>query len=124
MRHLPKIAWSSVILVAIVSCIKYIYEPDIWWQIATGNWILENGQVPTQDVFSHTYAGEPWINVKWGAEILMALVDKTLGVELLPLLQIGCLLGILFFIRKIFNQFSHTIHSGFNKKMAFGLAIA
>ena len=123
MKHLPRIAWISVILVSIVSCIKFIYEPDIWWQIATGNWILENGTVPTVDVFSHTYAGEPWINVKWGAEVLMALIDKTLGVELLPLLQIICLIGILYFIRKIYNQFSSTLNLKFNKKMVFGLVI-
>ena len=104
MKHLPRIAWVLVILVAIVSCIKFIYEPDIWWQIATGNWIIENGNVPTVDVFSHTYAGEPWINVKWGAEVLMALVDRNFGVELLPILQIACLLGILFFIRKLYRQ--------------------
>ena len=122
MKHLPRIAWISVFLVAIVSCIKFIYEPDIWWQIATGNWIIENKTVPTIDVFSHTYAGEPWINVKWGAEVLMAFVDKTLGVELLPILQIVCLLGILFFIRKLYYQFANNIN--FNKKMIFGLVIA
>lgn len=124
MKHLPRIAWVLVILVAIVSCIKFIYEPDIWWQIATGNWIIENGNVPVVDVFSHTYAGEPWINVKWGAEVLMALVDRTFGVELLPILQIACLLGILFFIRKLYNQFAKTLNVGFNKKMMFGLIIA
>lgn len=124
MKHLTRIAWISVILVAIVSCIKFIYEPDIWWQIATGNWIIENGAVPTVDVFSHTYAGEPWINVKWGAEVLMALVDKAFGVELLPILQITCLLGILFFIRKLYNQFANTLNVGFNKTMTFGLIIS
>lgn len=123
-KNLYKISWVLVILVAVVSCIKFIYEPDIWWQIATGNWILEQGQVPTVDVFSYTYENEPWINVKWGAEVLMALVDKTLGVELLPLLQTLCIVGILFFIKKIYFQFLATNLNETSKKKVFGLVIA
>lgn len=123
-KNLPKISWILVLLVAVVSCIKFIYEPDIWWQIATGNWILEQGQVPTVDVFSYTYENEPWINVKWGAEVLMALVDRTLGVELLPLLQMLCILGILFFIKRIYFQFLATNMNETSKKKIFGLVIA
>ena len=106
MKLLQKIVAILLILVAIVSCIKWIYEPDIWWQIATGNWIIENGKVPVVDMFSYSYAGDPWINVKWGSEVLMAMIDNTLGVEFLPILQIVCLLLILFFTKKIFNFFS------------------
>ncbi len=119
-----RISWILVLLVAIVSCIKFIYEPDIWWQIATGEWIIENGTVPKTDIFSYTYAGEPWINVKWGAEVLMALVDRYLGVELLPLLQIGCLVLILFFIKKMYFQFVETNMGDTSKKKIIGIVIA
>ena len=106
-KLLSKIAWVIVILVSIVSCIKFIYEPDIWWQIRTGNWILENGQVPKIDMLSYTYFGDPWINVKWGAEVIMAFINNTLGAELLPFLQIFCLLSIVFLVTKIHHYFTN-----------------
>lgn len=112
MKLITKISWIALVLFAIVSCIKYIYEPDVWWQIKTGNWILENGKIPTSDVFSYTYAGEPWINVKWGSEVLMALIDKMLGVEFLPLLQIIVLLTIIWMLirtTRIFNSINENI---------------
>jgi hypothetical protein len=94
-------AWVSVIIIGIISCIKIIHEPDVWWQIRTGEWILENGQVPKTDIFSYTFLNEPWINVKWFAEVLMAGVNNLFGPEWLILLQIGCIILILLFSFKL-----------------------
>jgi len=95
--------WISVIIVGIISSVKIIHEPDIWWQIRTGQWILENNQVPKVDVFSFTYLNEPWINVKWFAEVLMASVNDFFGSEWLVLLQIACISLILLFCYKLSN---------------------
>lgn len=96
-------AWFSVIIIGIISSIKIIHEPDLWWQIRTGQWIMENNQVPKLDVFSFTYLNEPWINVKWFAEVLMASVNDFFGVEWLVLLQIFCITLILFFCYRLSN---------------------
>ncbi len=74
-------------LVAIALSIKGLREPDLWWQIRTGEWILEHLQVPTQDVFSYTFAGANWFNIKWLSEVLLALVSKATGPEWVFLLQ-------------------------------------
>ena len=113
MKLITKISWISLVLFAIVSCLKEIYEPDVWWQIKTGNWILEHGRVPTVDVFSFTYAGEAWINVKWGSEVLMALINNWFGVEFLPLLQVIVLLLII----RILTKTSRLVNS-FNKNIS------
>lgn len=84
-------------LVATVFCIKQIGEPDVWWQIRTGQYILEHGSVPQQDVFSYTHAGVEWVNVKWGTEVLMALISNILGPEWLMLFTWLLLLGIILF---------------------------
>ena len=96
-------AWISVVIVGIISSIKIIHEPDLWWQIRTGQWILENNEVPKVDVFSFTFLNDPWINVKWFAEVLMASVNDFFGPEWLILLQIGCISLILFFCYKLTN---------------------
>ena len=40
-------------------------DGDTGWHIRTGEWILANGRVPSQDMFSFTKAGEPWFAWEW-----------------------------------------------------------
>ncbi len=93
--------WTLLILVATILCIRQIGEPDVWWQIRTGQYIIETGSVPEVDVFSYTYDGTEWINVKWLTEVLMALVSNSLGPEFLMLLQWLALLLMLYLLYRI-----------------------
>ena len=89
----------SFLLAAVVS-IKNLREPDIWWQIRTGEWIIDHQKVPTVDVFSYTQQGQDWINIKWGFEVLAAWISKTLGPESIFIIQMLVSLLILYFIKK------------------------
>ena len=40
-------------------------DGDTGWHVRTGEWILAHGQVPRQDMFSFTKAGEPWFAWEW-----------------------------------------------------------
>lgn len=122
MKLLYKASLILLVLLGIVSCFKSIYEPDVWWQIATGNWILENGTVPTIDVFSYTYEGEPWINVKWGSEVIMAFISNKFGVEFLGVLQAIILLLIGIVSYKTAHFFKENKNSDNFWKLAFGYA--
>jgi len=88
-----KLPLVLIFLVAIAFSIKSMREPDLWWQIRTGEWILEHHQIPKQDVFSYTYEGTKWTNVKWGSEVLFALISKAAAPECVFLLQavVSCL---------------------------------
>ncbi len=35
-------------------------DPDMWWHLATGRWIVEHGRLLNVDVFSSTATGEPY----------------------------------------------------------------
>jgi hypothetical protein len=98
-----------IILVSLVLCVRQLGEPDVWWQIRTGEFILENGYVPEVDVFSYTYNGDPWFNVKWGTEVIMALVADWFGPESLMLLNWLVLLAIIWFIRSAYEQLIQII---------------
>jgi len=37
-------------------------DPDLWWHLRTGQWIVENGHVPHTDPFSFTRGGSPWVS--------------------------------------------------------------
>ncbi len=86
---------------ALALSIKNFREPDLWWQIRTGQWILAHKQVPQTDVFSFTHFGQSWINIKWGFEVLAAILSDTFGPESVFVLQMACSVLILFMLKKI-----------------------
>jgi hypothetical protein len=49
-----------------------LQDPDTFWHIRTGQWILQNATVPTVDVFSHTVYGRNWIANDWLADVIFA----------------------------------------------------
>ncbi len=87
----------------IVLSLKAIKEPDLWWQLATGDWILANKNIPTSDVFSYTYFGTKWINIKWGFEVLISLWTKAFGFEFIYVIQALVTVTLLYFILKLIN---------------------
>jgi hypothetical protein len=49
----------------------FLADPDTYWHIATGRWMLAERSFPWHDVFSHTAAGQPWVNMEWLAQIVL-----------------------------------------------------
>lgn len=86
-------------LLGIVFSIKCLREPDLWWQIRSGEWILQHKTIPHTDVFSYTMSGQPWFNVKWGAEVICAWVSQAFGPECIPLLQAMLIVLILWILK-------------------------
>lgn len=56
-----------------------VEDPDLWWHLRTGQWIIEHGQVPFQDPFSAYGAGKPWVAYSWLFEILIYGVHERFG---------------------------------------------
>ena len=66
--------------------------------------------VPKQDVFSYTYQGVDWLNVKWGFEVLQAKTAAFFGAEFLFLPQVIANLLMLFFLLKTTQLFARKNH--------------
>ena len=44
-------------------------DPDLWWHLRTGQWIMQTGHIPHTDPFSFTRAGNPWVSHEWLSEV-------------------------------------------------------
>jgi hypothetical protein len=78
----------------------FLHDPDTFWHIRTGEWILDNARVPTVDLFSYTAAGKPWIATEWLSEIIFAIAFKFGGwraVIILTAMSCAAIVGILCF---------------------------
>src|SRR4051794_1013384 len=71
-RQLLFIAFVLGIPIGIGTAPAIFRDGDVSWHIATGNWILRNGRIPTADPFSFTAVGHPWVATEWLAEIIYA----------------------------------------------------
>ena len=54
-------------------------DGDLGWHIRAGEWILANGRVPLEDLFSFSMAGREWFAWEWLADVLFALAHRWNG---------------------------------------------
>lgn len=79
--------WPMLLAPAVGACwaAATLFNPGLFndadtnWHLATGQWILAHGQVPTTDPFSWSAAGRAWVAHEWLSEVVMALVYRTGG---------------------------------------------
>jgi hypothetical protein len=72
---LPPVVFVAAALQLAVSGV----DPDYWWHITTGRWMLDQGRVPFADPFSYTHGGQNWYAHEWLSELLFAIVDRVAG---------------------------------------------
>jgi hypothetical protein len=75
-RWLPFIVAAALAPAFVVKVKSY----DVWWHMATGRWMVENGRLPTTDPFTYTMAGKPWHTVD-GIAALVFYGAYRLGAE-------------------------------------------
>ena len=54
-------------------------DPDLWWHLRTGQWIVETRSIPHSDSFSFTRGGSPWISHEWLSEVTLFELWKRSG---------------------------------------------
>lgn len=72
-RVLAPLSAGLVMLALILFAPQVLNDGDTYWHLATGQWILAHGRVPTHDPFSFTMAGAPWVAHEWLSDLLMAV---------------------------------------------------
>jgi hypothetical protein len=75
---------------------KLTLEDDYFWHFATGRYIVQNGQIPSVDVFSFSTKGQPWIVTEWLWDVLSYTVLAHAGYG-----GVSLLTTIVFFIISI-----------------------
>lgn len=58
-----------------------VIDPDVWWHMKTGAWMLSHGAVPHTDPFSIYGADKPWAAYSWVYEIAMVKLFWRLGLQ-------------------------------------------
>lgn len=76
-----------------VSLIFPLYDTDFWWHLRTGELILRDGKPPQVDWFTFTEFDKPWIDLHWGFQVLITVLYRVGGVNLIILAKAAIITG-------------------------------
>jgi hypothetical protein len=51
--------------------LAYVADPDVWWHMRTGQWIIEHHSVPYVDPFSRLSMGKEWAAYSWLFDLIV-----------------------------------------------------
>jgi len=74
---------GGVLTVILVLLIGVEQDPDFWWHLRIGRWMVEHGRLPSQDLFTYTVSTHVWTDHEYLTEILMWLTYSTIGLTAL-----------------------------------------
>jgi hypothetical protein len=79
--------WFIVIINSGLYICTAVKDPDLWWHITVGRWIVANRTVPVVDYWTMFGSGQPWRAYSWPVEILFAAIEAWWGAYGLLVLQ-------------------------------------
>lgn len=112
--------WGAVFVVAcaftVVAYSLWMADPDVFWHLKVGEWIVRHGSVPKVDAYSWSASGRPWTCHEWLWEVIVYLAYKHLGVIglWLPVFIAGAGAGLLVYgaVSKGGEAFTRTAIAG------------
>jgi len=56
-----------------------VRDPDVWWHLSVGQWIVQHHAVPHTGILSSTAANLPWMAYSWLYEVLLSRAYAAFG---------------------------------------------
>lgn len=77
----------AVVILSAVVGMDALSDPDVWWHMVLGNWILTHGQIPQTEMLSYTVNGVALAPHEWLSGVLFAWLNSEGGLFLLALVM-------------------------------------
>jgi hypothetical protein len=88
------IEWVLFLLVVGLSITTPLVDPDLWWHLTIGRWILGHNALPTVELWNRFGYGHQFVPYSWSFEIIVAGLERLGGLRAVLVGQI-VLVGIL-----------------------------
>src|SRR5581483_7612348 len=84
--------FTLLLFVALLALsVRVIRDPDFWWHLRTGEYILENQTIPHTDPYAFTTQGKEWVTHEWLSEVAIYALYRLGGFTLLSLVFAGAI---------------------------------
>ncbi|MDE3112773.1 MAG: hypothetical protein KGK34_07490 [Chloroflexota bacterium] len=103
MRILSRQAWPLAVAAAAFALAVGLPagDPDTWWHLASGRWMVEHRDVLRVDIFSSTATGEPYALGEWLGEVVLYLVFAAASWPGLLVLRAALVAVAAFFVTRL-----------------------
>ena len=104
--------WVSLaVLVGSYICLP-VADPDLWWHITVGKWIVAHQQIPRVDYWNMFSTDQLWRAYSWSNEIVLALLDARWGAKGLAVAQILLGVGLVACLQYVFGRLARDHYIG------------
>ena len=76
---LPRLVTALAFLGVFAIALRTPADTDMYWHLATGQYIVNTQTIPTSDPFSWTMRGAPWVDVHWLSQVIMYGIYQLVG---------------------------------------------
>lgn len=73
-------------------------DTDFWWHLRTGDWIRQNGRVPTHDLYTFSAADHRWVDLHWTFQLALSWGYEYAGVAGLNLAKCAITCAAIFLL--------------------------
>jgi hypothetical protein len=70
---------GAILLIALAPSVQAITDPDFFWHLKVGQWIIDHGAIPHSDLFTFTVADHAFVAHEWLSEVIMAALTGAFG---------------------------------------------
>jgi hypothetical protein len=70
---------GAILLVALIPASGAVADPDFFWHLQVGRWILDHNAIPTHDLFTYTVSDHRFVAHEWLSEVIMAAITAVVG---------------------------------------------
>ena len=95
---LPWLVGAFIYVLILLFGRNLLGDPDSYWHVVVGQWIIDHRAFPETDTFSFTFAGSPWVAQEWLSQVLMAAAHGLggwTGVAVLAAAAVALAFGLL-----------------------------
>ncbi len=83
-------------------------DPDTYWHLASGRWMVEHHAILDRDLFSSTAPGQPYSVGEWLGEVVLYLAYTAGGWSGLAVLRAVCVAAAAFFVTRLALRATHS----------------
>ena len=88
-----------------------VTDPDIWWHLRTGQWMVDHHTWPRTDPFSYWAAGHSWAAYSWIFELLMLALYRQWGLPAIVFYTAAMALLIAWALLRLLRRYLRPVQS-------------
>jgi hypothetical protein len=75
----PFVLCAVLYAIPVIGSVREVTDPDVWWHLRTGQWVIEHGAAPTTDPFSQGGSEKTWMAYSWLFDVVLYLLHQAFG---------------------------------------------